>query len=336
MTAQPASEIPGTAPPPRGPILPVTLPGPATIAEAVTEAVAEVVAEVVDPAVPAPGSGAVLDPHTPLSDEGRALLDRGRGAEAVEVLRRAVASAEPGAADLLVRAYLDTGAWSAVIELLSPLVAEGNTAFAGRLGVAFAEFGDRVRAEEMLRAAVAAGELAAANDLALLLAEDRRLREAAQVLADAADHGDPTAPDNLVALHLEDGDLTGAAAVAERYVNEARPDTLVALADVRTVQRREDEAEALYRRAGELGAVRAHTAYGGFLVARGDVTAAEHEFREAERHNEPRWAVTIGRFLVDVGRPEVARWYLEIGTGQGDREAAALLAELNGEDPSDD
>ncbi|SDG58094.1 tetratricopeptide repeat protein [Pseudonocardia oroxyli] len=328
MTAQLEPETPGptlpvTLPDPRSPILPEP-DRPATIAEAVTEAVAEVVETGAAPQA------------TPLCDEGRALLDRGRAGEAVEVLRRAVASAEPGAADLLVGAYLDTGAWSAVIDWLTPLVADGHVAFAGRLGVALAEFGDHVRAEEMLRTAVAAGETAAANDLALLLVADRRLREAVQVLTHAADRGDPSTPDNLVALHLEDGDLAGAAVVAERYAAEDRPDTLVALADVRAAQGRDDEADALYRRAGGLGAVRAHTAYGGFLVAQGDVTAAEHEFREAERHNEPRWAVTIGRFLLDVGRPEVARWYLEIGSGQGDREAAALLAELNGEDPSDD
>lgn len=275
-------------------------------------------------------------PATPLCDDGRALLDRGRAAEAVEVLRRAVASAEPGSVDLLVAAYLDTGAWSTVIEWLSPLVAAGQVEFAGRLGVALAELGDHTRAEEMLRTAVATGETAAANDLALLLVNDRRLLEAVQVLTRAADRGDPSAPDNLVALHLEDGDLTGAAAVAERYVDELRPDTLVALADVRAVQGRDDDADALYRRAGELGAVRAHTAYGGFLVARGDVTAAEHEFREAERHNEPRWAVVIGRFLLDVGRRDAARSYLEVGSDQGDREAAALLAELDGEDPADD
>jgi tetratricopeptide (TPR) repeat protein len=273
---------------------------------------------------------------TPLSDVGRALLEEGRAEDAVEPLRRAVASAEPGAADLLIRAYLDTGAWSTVIEWLGPLVADGRVELAGRLGVALAERGDHTRAEEMLRTAVAAGEIAAANDLALLLRDDNRLVEAARVLTHAADHGDPLAPDNLVALHLEDGDLTGAAQAAERYAGDDRPDALVALADVRAAQGRDVEAADLYARGGELGAVRAHTAFAGFLADRGDTAGAERELREAQRHNEPGWPLTIGRFLVDTGRPDAARGFLEQGRRRGDRAAAALLAELDGDDPTDD
>ena len=82
-----------------------------------------------------------------------------------------------------------------------------------------------------------------------------------------------------------------------------------------------------------LGALRAHTAYGQFLLAAlGDVDAAEREFVEARRHAEPGWAYTMGRFLVDVGRADDARAYLQVAADAGDRVAADLLAELDGED----
>ena len=272
----------------------------------------------------------------PYSRQGLRFLERHEAFEAIEPLRRAVASGEPGAADLLVRAYLDSGSWSAAIEWLTPLVERGRVEFAGRLGVALAEWGDHTRAEDVLRLAVSSGERAAANDLALLLRDDGRFAEAVHVLVAAAEAGDGQAPDNLVALHMEEGDLASAVEAAERYADERRPDTVVALADVRAAQGRDADADALYRRADELGAVRAHTAYGGFLFARGDIAAAERELREAERHNEPGWAFTIGRFLLDTGRPDDARWYLRMGVRWGDRASAEALAILDGEDPTDD
>lgn len=276
------------------------------------------------------------DPE-PLSTEGRALLDAARPYDAVDILRSGVAAGEPSAPDLLVRAYLDSGNWQAAADWLGPLVEQGHVRFAGRLGVALAEIGDDERAEEALRLAIRNGELAAANDLAILLRDGDRFGEAVQVLIRAADEGDEQAPSNLVALHLEAGDLPSAVTVAERYTDEARPDSIVALADVRSLQGRLDEAEQLYRRADVLGAVRAHSAYGSFLqVVRMDAAGAEREFREAQRHNEPGWANTLGRFLVEEGRGDEARGYLETAVGLGDRDAAAVLAELDGVDPADD
>jgi tetratricopeptide (TPR) repeat protein len=276
-------------------------------------------------------------PPEPLCTQGVALLDSGHALDAVEVLRQAVAAGEPSAPDLLVRAYLDSGSWHAAVEWLTPLVQQGHVRFAGRLGVALAELGDRERAEDTLRLAVESGELAAANDLAILLRDQGRLREAVQLLIQVAEAGDGQAAANVVELHLEAGDLQSAIAAAERYADENRPDTVVALADVRALQGRTDEAEGFYRRAGELGALRAHTAYGQFLaVARGDIEGAEREFREAERHAEPGWAYTLGRFLLDEGRPEEARPYLQVAVDSGDTAALEALIELDGEDPADD
>lgn len=272
----------------------------------------------------------------PLSAQGLALLDADRPLDAVDVLRRAVAAAEPGAADLLVRAYLDSGSWHAAIEWLAPLVAQGHVRFAGRLGVAYAEIGDAVDAETALRLGLEHGETAAANDLAILLRDDGRLGEAILVLHRAAAAGDEQAPANLVEILLENGDLPAAVTAAEQYADEARPDTIVALADVRTAQSRFEEAERTYQRAAQLGGVRAHTAYGQFLLAASDALGAEREFREAQRHNEPGWSWMLGRFLIDDGRSDEAREYLEIGASRGDRDAADLLEQLDGVDVTDD
>ncbi len=272
----------------------------------------------------------------PLSAEGAALIESGYPLDAVEPLRHAVAAGEPSAADLLVRAYLESGSWHAAVEWLAPLVAQGHLRFAGRLGLALVEIGDRDRAEEALRQAVDTGDLTAANDLAILLRDSDRAGEAVHVLAAAADAGEPFAGANLVELHLDAGNLAAAADAAQRYAHDRRPETLVALAEVRTQQDRLGEAEQLHRRAVGLGALRAHTSYGRFLLlVRGDWAGAEREFREAERRTEPGWAYTLGRFLLDDGRPDEARDYLRIARDSGDQSAADTLVELDG-DPSDD
>jgi Flp pilus assembly protein TadD len=275
-------------------------------------------------------------PFGRLSATGVALLEAGRTDEAADILRHALAAAEPGADDLLARAYLDGGDWFAAVDLLRRLVGQGQVRFAGRLGVALDQIGDAEEAEAAFRLALDHGELAASNDLAILLSRRGRLDEAVPLLERAASAGDPQAASNLVELLLEAGDLGRATWAAEYYVDEARPDTLVALADVRALTRRSDEAEALYRRGGQLGALRAHSAYGGFLAARGDVAAAERELREAGRHEEPGWEYALGRFLVDDGRAAEARPYVAAAAALGDDDAVTLLAEIDGEDPFDD
>jgi Flp pilus assembly protein TadD len=273
----------------------------------------------------------------PLSAEGAALIDTGRAVDAVEILLQAAASGEPSAGELLVRAYLDSGLWRQAADWMIPQIEQGEVRFAGRLGVALAALGDHDGAEQAFRIALSAGEVGAANDLAIMLAGQERLGEAVQVLGNAAAAGDPQAGANLVSLYLESGDTMAAIQVAEAYADETRPDTVVALADVRAAQGQYDQADAYYRRAGELGGLRAHTAYGQFLLAtRGDEAGAEAEFREAQRHAEPGWASTMAYFLVEAGRPEEARWYLQHAADSGDEEAVRLQIELDGGDPSDD
>ncbi len=271
-----------------------------------------------------------------LAVQGAAMLASGRAPEAVEVLRQAVAGGEPSAPDLLVRAYLDSGSWRAAADWLGPLVEQGHVRFAGRLGVALVQLGERDRAETVLRLAVESGETPAANDLAILLRDEGRLVEALHLLVDAAAAGDQLAAANLVELQLEAGDLPAAAAAAETYATERRPDTILALADVRAQQGRHDDADALYRRAGELGALQAYTAYAQFLIgARGDPVAAERALREAEQRAEPGWAFALGRFLLDEGRHDEARYYLQTAVDEGEPAALEALAELDGVDPDE-
>ena len=266
----------------------------------------------------------------PLSAEGAALLSAGRPLDAVEVLRHGVATGEPSAPDLLARAYLDSGSWPAAVEWLGPLVEQGHVRFAGRLGVALAEVGDGEAAEEALRLAVRSGEVAAANDLAILLRDQNRLAEAIGVLELAAEAGDRQAPSNMVALHLEDGDLPSAVTAAERWADDTNSDSVLALAEVRASQARIAEAESLYHRAAELGALRAHLAYGQFLLAaRGDVDGAERQFAHARHHSEPGWAATTARFLLDEGRTDEASEYLRAAVDAGDGDAAQTLRNLD-------
>ena len=227
--------------------------------------------------------------------------------------------------------------WLACIEWLGPYVAQGHVAFAGRLGVAYVQHGDYDAAEEALRLAVEHGEVVAANDLAILLRDTDRLPEALHVLRHAAEGGDEQAPANLVALLLEAGDLVTAGEAAEEDADEARPGTIVAAGDVRAAESRPDAAEQAYRRAIQLGGVRAHSAYGQFvLAAYGDAAGAEEQFRLAWRHNEPGWPYQLGRFLIDDGRGEEAREFLEVAAGWGGRDASDLLNELDGVDPAGD
>lgn len=274
---------------------------------------------------------------SPLSREGQAFLDDGDAEAAVEVLRRAVAAGEPEAPDLLIRAYLDTGHWHCVVDWLGPLVEQGAVHHAGQLGVALAEVGDAEGAEEAFRVAIAAGQVAAANDLAILLRDHDQLVEAVRLLSDAAEQGDPQAGANLSSVLLEAGEVLQAEKAAQRYLADSRPDTYTALADVRTAQGVEGEAEDLYKRAIELGAVRAHTAYASFLLdVRGDAEAAEDELRAAAAAREPGWAATLGRFLLADGRPEEAREYLVLAQDRGDDSVERDIAEADGEDPYDD
>jgi Tfp pilus assembly protein PilF len=272
----------------------------------------------------------------PLSARGRALLEGAddRHDEAVAVLRRAVRAGEPSAAGLLARAYLDRGYRHEAVELLTPRVRDGQADLALQLADALASLGDVERAEEAYRIAVGTGDVSAMNTFGVFLRHRGRLREAALVLHRAAEAGDELAPANLVAVLWEDEDAEPHAALraAEKWVDEARPSTLLGLAFIRAAYSHYDEAERVYRRAAELGAYRGHIEYALFLQqARDDLEGAESELEEAERLQEPGWALAFGEFLADVGRPAEARAYLQHAAYWGSLEALTVLSDMDGE-----
>ena len=234
-----------------------------------------------------------------------------------------MAAGEPGAPDLLARAYLDSGDWPGCIEWLGPLRragARGVRRAAG--GGATPQLGDVDNAEEALRLAVTHGEAVAANDLAILLRDTDRMAEAVHVLRHAAEGGDEQAPANLVALYLEAGDLIAAAEAAERYADESRPDTIVALGDVRAAESRPDAAEQAYRRAIQLGGVRAHTAYGQFLLAAyGDAAGAEDAVPPGVAAQRAGLALPAGPVpRSTTAGPRTPASSCEVAAGWGDRD----------------
>ena len=188
--------------------------------------------------------------------------------------------------------------------------------------MAYAELGDVDNAEQALRLAVDSGEVVAANDLAILLRDTDRLAEALHVLRHAAEDGDEQAPANLVGAAPGGGRRSSRPPRRRRGTPTSRDRTRSwrsATCGLRRASPR--PRRQAYRRAIELGGVRAHTAYGLFLLtAYGDASGAEEQFRVAWRHNEPGWPYMLGRFLVDDGRPEEAREFLEAAAGWGDRD----------------
>jgi Tfp pilus assembly protein PilF len=280
-------------------------------------------------------------PSTPLSDQAQALLDsdEDRHDEAIAVLRRALAQREPGSAALLARAYLDRGQWHRTVELLTPLVRKTTgperAELALPLAEALTEVGDPEDTEDAYRIAISGGDPAAFNGFGVFLGNRGRTREAARALLRAAEGGDDAAPLNLVMMLWENDDEhePGAARrAADRWADESRPTTLLALAFLRAAQARYDDAEEIYRRAARLGADRGHIEYARFLQrARDDLDAAEAELAAAEAEQEPGWALAYGLFLIDTGRPDEARGYLTHAAYWGSTGAVTALREMDGE-----
>lgn len=287
--------------------------------------------------------GAATDPDEPLCDRARALAaddpaderdPEERLEERVLLLRRARASGEPSAPGLLASAHLERGERREAVDILTPMVhAQGRAEFAGLLGETLEALGDHEGAEEAFLVGSAADDPTALNDYGVFLRGRGRTQEAVYVLDRAARAGDDLAPLNLVALHLEElADPEAAAELAERFHDETRPSTLIALADVRLAFGRVDDADVLYRRATELGGACAHIYYGWFLQdRRDDLPGAEEHLRLAWEVGEPGAAYHLGRFLFDVGRPEDAQVWLEEAAYRGDQDALAVLeAEYRG------
>lgn len=282
-------------------------------------------------AAPAPAP----DPEDePLCAEAHAIAEAPDGdtleslEDRVALLRRALASGEPSAPVMLAHAHLARGERRDAADLLLPAVmARGETEHAGLLGETLAAIGDHDSAEAAFMVGLDAGDPDAINDYGVFLRGRGRTQEALYVLDRAVRLGDELAPLNLVALHLEElDDPVSATELAEELLDEARPATLLALADCRLAAGRVDEAAELYRRAAEQGAPCGHVYYGWFLREhRGDHDGAEEHLRRAHEAGEPGAAFHVGRFLFDLGRVDEAAPYIEEAAQRGDPDAVALL-----------
>ena len=276
----------------------------------------------------------------PLCDEARRLcgtpgadLDE-HHEDLVALLRRALASGEPSAPGLLAVAHLDRGERREAVELLTPIVVGRRRAdLAGLLGETLAAMGDHEGAEQAFLVGLDAGYADAMNDYGVFLRDRGRTQEALYVLDRAVRLGDELAALNLVALHLEElEDPATATELAERLHDDAKPSTLVALADCRLAAERVEEAGELYRRAAEGGGACAHIYYGWFLRDRHeDLAGAEEQLRRAHEVGEPGAAFHLARLLFDHGRPDEALPYFEEAAWHGDPDAVAVLeAEYRG------
>ena len=210
--------------------------------------------------------------------------------------------------------------------------------FAGRLGIALARVGDIDRAEEAFLLALDHGELAACNDYAILLTQESRFNEAVPLLRRAADAGDPQAAANLVELLFEYGDLRAALQIAERYADESRPDTVVALALVRAASRPGGRGRGALPAGRRSWARCGHTA----RTARSCSRCGATRRRPSGSSGRPpgttstagssrwasSWSTTAVRWRPARTSPSAA--------ALGDDEAVRLLAEIDGEDPYDD
>ena len=275
----------------------------------------------------------------PLCDQARALAADGSEsedgyAERLRLLRRALASGEASAPEMLAAAHLERGDRREAIEALSPAVLTRRRGdLAGLLGETLAAYGDHEGAEAAFLVGMDGEDAGAMNDYGVFLRDRGRTQEALYVLDRAVRAGDDLAPLNLVALHLEAlDDPATAEQLAEEFHDEARPSTLIALADVRLALGRVTDADALYRRATELGGACAHIYYGWFLREhRDDVEGAEEHLRQAWEAGEPGAAYHVARFLYDHGRPDEAQGWFEEAAFRGDTDAQAVLeAEYRG------
>jgi uncharacterized protein HemY len=111
-------------------------------------------------------------------------------------------------------------------------------------------------------------------------------------------------------------------------LDEAKPNTVCALAAVHWALDHLEEADRLYQRSISLRALKAHIRYAEFLEeARGDLAAAEAELWAAKDNDEPGWGYALGSVLLKREKHEEAAQVLQLAAEWGDRAAKELLEE---------
>jgi len=270
------------------------------------------------------------DDEHPLSQRVAQLRDEDRFDEALPVLRAAITAGEPDAPRLLAVTLMETGDKEQARDVLVEAVNGGRADLGGLLGDVADDLGDGELAEASYRKAIQAGDPDALNDFAVFLRGEERYDEAIEVLNQAIKAGDSLAPGNLVSLYFDDlEEVDTAERLGRQFLDENKPTTYTALANVCALQGKLDEADELHRKAVALGAQEAHINYAEFLwEERDDEAGAERELRLAKESDEPGWGYELGYFLSELGRDGEASAVLAHAAAWGDLDAAELLEEL--------
>jgi tetratricopeptide (TPR) repeat protein len=270
----------------------------------------------------------------PLTARAAALKDVDDDAahdEAIRLLVAATAAGEREAPGLLATCLVERGKHAEAREVLQrAVVGAGRSDLALFLADEVAELGEADLAESSYRTAIADDDPQALNNFGVFLRNQDRLDEAAAMLQRAIDAGDDYAPAALVALYaVNREDVETARDLGERYLDEAKPKTLLALADVYGMLGRHDEQLKLLERAVALRAPRAHIERGSFLRdVREDVGGAEREFRAAQEADEAGWGYELGSLLWETDRIPDAIRVLSHAAYWGDGDARELLQEI--------
>lgn len=272
-----------------------------------------------------------------LSARGAELREDGDHIAAIAVLRRAVDVGEIDAPRLLALSLIEVNDREAARDVLVQAVDGGRYDLAGLLGDVASDLDETTLAERSYTLAIDSGYQAALNDYGCFLRDQERYDEAIVMFQRAIDADDDLAAGNLILVYSEDlGDMVTARSLGERYADERKPKTLTALASVCAEMGELDRAEALFRRAVELGAPKAHVNMGWFLRDyRHDLTGAEEEFILARDNDEERWGYELGSLLRQTGRVDEAIEVLEYAASWGDIEAEELLQEMTQSNDSD-
>ncbi len=273
----------------------------------------------------------------PLTAEASALRDIDDAGEshdkAIELLVAAVAAGEHDAPELLATCLVERGLHTYARQILQQAVDAGRLDLARFLADEAAELGEAELAERAYRVAITEGDVEALNNYGAFLKDEGRLDEAITILRRAIDAGDDYASAILVSLYAEErGDLDKARQLGERYLDESKPKTFIALADVYGLLGRHDEQENLLDRAIELNAPCAHIEKGSFLRdVRDDVDGAEREFWAARDADQLGWGYELGSLLWETDRVRDAIVVLNHAANWGDADAADLLQEIAAE-----
>ncbi|MFI8201588.1 tetratricopeptide repeat protein [Streptomyces sp. NPDC085937] len=256
---------------------------------------------------------------------GGALAEQGKSDEARRWWHEAATDGSPEAAVRLGSLLLDQDSPDA-IEWLERAANAGQAQASGLLGTHFAQIGQHAEAQRWLTQAVEGGIASAAHLLGLLFSQQERFQEAEEWFETAAELGSPEATKSLAELRAR-GAQPRLRALAQH--DEPRADEAYTAGLHFRDAGNEEQAEAAFRVAAELGHAYAAMMLGVALINRG--AGAEglgwlHEAAESGRCSGA--ALTLGILLKEEGSLDEAESWLRQAEEGGQSSAAEELGKL--------